>query len=613
MNSIKKTKLHDNYHYGIIGNCRSTALISAVGSMEWLCLPNFDSDAVFASLLDREQGGEFAIDLNSGYRITQKYINNTNVLVTRFDNGQDIFEILDFMPRYFNSNIFHCPSEVIRYFRHVQGFPKFKIKFNPKMNYGRETDFLREENFIKAYSLDKSNYESIYAYSDLPLDFLLNGKWITLKEDHFVMLSYHQKVLNPSLDQVFLVMEKTKAYWLDWVSRTKKYSVYTEQIVRSALTLKMLFFQPTGAVLAAATTSLPESIGETRNWDYRFCWVRDAAMTISTFIELGHLTTVKAFVCYFINLISFKADSIQIVYNIHGGRNLKEKTLTHLKGYHNSTPVRIGNQAFVQKQHDIFGIVLDVIYKSMGYTAENIYELERIWTIVRTLVKHVTKNWKIPDKGIWEYRGKKQHFVFSKILCWVAMDRAIKIGLKLKQEKIIAKWVTIRDQIKEDIFKKGWNAKVGAFTQYYGSTELDAANLLMQEYGFIEASDERFVATVQKIEAELCVDGLMYRYKNEDDFGKPTSSFTICTFWLINSLYSIGEKTKAKKIFEKLLTYGNHLGLFSEDIDFKTKRLLGNFPQAYSHLALIHTALKLGEKKEISNYDKFFFRDKRKI
>ena len=425
---ITKKNLHDNYNYGIIGNCRSTALVSAFGSMEWLCLPNFDSDAVFASLLDREKGGEFAIGVSSKYRITQKYINNTNVLVTRFDNGQDVFEILDFMPRYFNHNAFHCPSEVIRYFRYVEGSPKFKIKFNPRMNYGQDTDFLRRKDFIKVYSKDKSNYESMYTYSDFDLESLLNDKNVTLKKDHFVMLSYHQKILVPSLDSIFLLMEKTRAYWLDWVSRTKKYTTYTQQIVRSALTLKMLSFEPTGAVLAAATTSLPESIGETRNWDYRFCWVRDASMTISTFIELGHQTTVKSFVRYFINLISFKADSIQIVYDIHGRRNLKEKTLSHLKGYHGSSPVRIGNQAFVQKQHDIFGIVLDVIYKSIEYTTENTYELENMWTIVRTLVRHVTKAWKSPDKGIWEYRGKKRHFVFSKVLCWVAMDRAIKIG-----------------------------------------------------------------------------------------------------------------------------------------------------------------------------------------
>lgn len=604
---IDKNQLDKNYYYGLVGNCRSAAIISAVGTVEWLCLPNFDSEAAFAALLDPKKGGSFGIEVTDDYQITQKYLRNTNILSTRFDNGQDTFDVLDFMPRYRGHDTFHYPPELIRYFHYLRGKPQFKCKFDPKMNYGKETDFTTIQDFIKAHSKDKRDYESLYAYSDFDLDFIMEGKTLTLREDHFVMVSYHQKLISPNLDNVFLVMEKTRAYWLDWTSRTKKYSSYYEEIVRSALTLKMLSFEPTGAVLAAATTSLPESIGETRNWDYRFCWVRDASMTISTFIELDHLATVKSFIRYFINLIAFKTDAIQIVYDIHGKRNLQEKQLDHLSGYQGSSPVRIGNAAFRQKQHDIFGIVLDVIDKSIKYAVDHTYDLENMWTIVRTLVRHVKKQWKTPDKGIWEYRDNKRHFVFSKLLCWVAVDRAIKIGEKLNQIGLTESWSLLREEIKADILSKGWNSKVGAFTQYYGSDEMDAANLLMHEYGFIEATDKRFIATVKQTESELCKDGLMYRYKNEDDFGAPKSSFTICTFWMINSLQSIGETEKAKKMFETLLTYSNHLGLFAEDINFKTKRLLGNFPQAYSHLALIATAIKLGDgKTEMNNYDKPF-------
>ena len=278
------------------------------------------------------------------------------------------------------------------------------------------------------------------------------------------------------------------------------------------------------------------------------------------------------------------------MYGINGEKELTEQILSHLKGYEGSSPVRTGNAAYIQKQNDIYGILMEVIYQQFLMFETSLENSEALWTVVRGIVMIVEENWKKPDKGIWELRTEDRHFVFSKLLCWVAVDRAIKIGEVLRMGINDTKWIALREEIYQDIYENGWNEEKQAYTQSYGSADLDASTLLMQPNGFIEADDPRFVSTVQATERELCEDGLMYRYKNNDDFGKPTSSFTICTFWLIDSLYKIGEKKKAKEMFDQLLSYSNHLGLFSEDIDFKTKRLLGNFPQAYSHLALIETA-----------------------
>ncbi len=297
-------------------------------------------------------------------------------------------------------------------------------------------------------------------------------------------------------------------------------------------------------------------------------------------------------------MIPDKDEKLQIMYGINKEKQLTELTLDHLSGYQNSSPVRIGNAAYMQKQNDIYGILMDVINQQFEKFTVDVEQTEQLWTITKGIVWVVQKHWQEPDKGIWEFRTEDRHFTFSKVLCWVAVNRAIKVANKLDKYRKINKWQLLEAEIKNDILVNAWNDDVKAFTQSYGSKYLDASVLLMENYGFIEAKDPKYISTVLAIEKELSFDGLMYRYKNEDDFGLPSSSFTICTFWFINSLYKIGEQRKAKKMFDQLLTYSNHLRLFSEDIDFKTKRLLGNFPQAYSHLALIETAINLSEITE---------------
>ena len=582
----------DNLNFGIIGNCKSSALINDDSSIDWSCLPEFDSPSIFCKILDEKIGGNFKIDCDSSYSIRQKYMEKTCILITTFQNPENEFQVIDFMPRYQKENgIYYSPPQIVRVLKLVKGKPKFRVSYNPKLSFslGKTNNYVKE-NFIVSV-LNEDRYETLYLYTDLNKNIVLNSSEITLREDHFMTISYNEKINIPGIESTLLELEKTKVYWTNWCYKTPVFENYNDEILRSAMTLKLLTYEKTGAVLAAATTSIPETIGEVRNWDYRFCWIRDASMVIKVIAKLGHIRIVKKFIEYIIDLIPTKEQKLQIMYGIKGEKLLTEKTLDHLAGYKNSKPVRVGNAAFSQKQNDIYGILMDAIhYKIEKFTDEN-DKHEELWSIVKSIVWVVNNNWKLPDKGIWEFRNEDQHFTFSKLLCWVAIDRAIKISEIIQDGKSAKKWTPLRDEIKNNIMKNAWNEKKKAFTQSYDSEHLDASILLMEPYGFIEAKNKKYISTVKAIGKELSHEGLLFRYKNVDDFGTPSSSFTVCTFWYIDSLYKIGEEKKSKKLFEKLLSYSNHLGLFSEDIDFKSKRLLGNFPQAYSHLALIDTAL----------------------
>lgn len=585
----------NNLDYGIIGNCKSAALISKNGSIDWCCLPQFDSSSVFAKILDTKKGGSFEIICDKSYKISQHYIKRTNLLVTRFDDCENCFEVIDFMPRYIDENTHHTPPDIIRYFKHRYGTPRFKIKYQPQLEYSEyPTKTFIEHDYIKSSTM-RGTYDSLYLYTSFNRESVLNNDTISLQKDEFSLLSYNQKILGQNIDRCYMKMERTKVYWLTWAEKTKEYSKYNNEILRSALTLKLLSFDKSGAVLAALTTSLPETIGEIRNWDYRFCWLRDASMVIKVMTELGHINVARRYLNFIIDIIPDKDEKIQIMYGISGQRKLTEKTLDHLSGYENSRPVRIGNAAYKQKQNDIYGVLMDVLYQQFSILGTSLEESEALWTITRSIIKIVEKNWRKPDKGIWELRTENKHFTFSKVLCWVAVDRGLKIAEMVNRIDYAKNWRKLRTRIEADIHVRAWNEDINAFTQAYGVTDLDASVLLMEPYGFIEKTDPKYKATVLAIEKELCVDGLMYRYKNSDDFGEPKSSFTICTFWLIDAMYKIGNRQQATEMFHQLLSYSNHLGLYSEDIEFATKRLLGNFPQAYSHLALIQTAITLSQ------------------
>ena len=594
----------DHFKYGAVGNCRSAALISDKGSIDWFCFPDFDSPSIFAKLLDDVKGGCFAFKVDEHYSVSQKYIEHTNILSTSYNSIEGGFEVLDFMPLYRidQQNDYFQPPEIYRLLRLKHGNPRFRIDYSPALNYAKDKVVqLIGPEYVKSYSV-QNEIDTVYLYSGLDFEKILNGEEFELLHDEFLLLSNNQKLIKIDQIRVELELQRTKVYWMNWSNRSKKYTMYDELIERSILVLKLMSYHRSGAVLAALTTSLPESAGDVRNWDYRFCWLRDASMSIETLLHVGHQGTAKRFMNFIKNILKSKSDTFQIMYGIRGERILTELELDHLSGYQNSRPVRVGNDAYNQIQNDSFGYLMDVIYQYYRYFPGTLDEIEDMFEVVKNIVKTVMDNWQKPDNGIWEIRGEKKHFVFSKMMCWVAMDRAVSIAKLLYKDVFTIRWQEEADAIKLDVMTNGWKEEIQSFSQTYENNDLDSSLLLLETYGFISPEDERYRKTVEAVYKSLNNKGLMYRYNIDDDFGLPTSAFTICSFWMVRALFVIGKKEEAKKLFDELISYSNNLGLFSEDLDFETKSQLGNFPQAYSHLALINTARLFAEEVESSRF-----------
>ena len=593
----------EHFNYGAVGNCRTAALISNKGSIDWLCFPDFDSPSVFGKILDKEKGGSLGFIVGNNYNISQKYLEHTNILSTLFESNEGAFEVFDFMPRYkMLDTDYYLSSELYRLIRLRHGTPRFRINYSPALNYAvGETGHKSGPEYVKTYSKENER-DTIYLYSSIPYNDIFNQKDVILQKDEFVLVSYNQKLIPIDLNRVNLEFQRTRLYWMNWSNRSKKYTAYNELIERSILVLKLMSYHRSGAVLAALTTSLPESIGEVRNWDYRFCWLRDASMSIETLIKVGHSGAAQRFINFITGILYSKYDKFQIMYGIRGERVLTEVELSHLSGYRNSRPVRVGNDAHTQMQNDSFGYLMDVIYQYYLYFPGTLDEIEDMFEVVKNIASTVMDDWSKPDKGIWEIRGEEKHFVLSKVMCWVALDRANKIADLLHKEGYAQKWKNVADIIKKDVRSNGWKDEIQSFSQTYCNTELDSSLLLMETYGFIDAEDIHYKKTVDAVYRKLLYKGLMFRYNNVDDFGIPSSAFTICTFWMVRALFVIGRKDEARSLFDTLISYSNHLGLFSEDLDFDTKSQLGNFPQAYSHLALINTAMLFGEEKILSRF-----------
>ncbi len=600
--------MEPNLNYGIIGNCRSAALVSESGSIDWCCLPDPDSPSLFARIIDEDIGGHFGIMPIGDFRISQKYIRNTNILVTSFFNETDSFEVVDFMPRYkTGENNYYNAPEIYRIIRVIHGKPEIIADYDPMPNYASSPVVHKvQHDFIKSYTVE-GRYESVYLYTSLDKDLITGKKKITLAGDSFFLLSYNQKLIDINILRANLEYERTLVYWLNWSNRARIFPRFNQEILRSALVLKLLTFQKTGAIIAAITTSIPEALGEKRNWDYRYCWIRDSSMIIKTLLSTGHYISAERFLNFLLSVNEGKHEDIRIMYGIRGEKKLEEKILHHLKGYKNCKPVRKGNSAYIQKQNDIYGILIDAIYLSITKFPATLDTAEELWTFVRGMIEMVSENWQKPDRGIWEIRKESKHFVFSKVLSWVALDRGCKIAHIVGKQDYEKEWSVLKEKIRDDIYLNGWDPEQKAFTQSYGSKSLDASLLLIEDYGFIDVSDPMFVSTVLAIRDNLSEEGMMFRYKNEDDFGKPHNSLIICTFWLIDALWKIGLNGEAEALFEKMLRSSNHLGLFSEHINIKTGELLGNFPQGYSHIGLIKAALTINGIKADPVNEKFTF------
>lgn len=581
--------------YGLIGNGQISALVSAQGEIAWACMPTFDSPSVFASLLDPDVGGCFKIQLDGIYGSEQQYLKNTVVLETKFFSRQGAFNILDFCPRFGTIDDFHKPVQLHRLIEVTKETPQVRIIYNPRFNYARgETELFIEDNALVA----AHGNERLYLYSNIDYNKILNQELVELPQGTYFVMSYNEPLQMVSYELVLEQLRRTTHYWRTWIKHCYLPQDYQTEIIRSALTLKMLVYEETGAVIAAPTTSIPEIFGGDRTWDYRFCWLRDSYFIVNALMKLSQFEETEGFVGYLKNLLGNKLtqeqglDYIRPLYSISGTPVPEEEFLDHLSGFSNSQPVRIGNNATTHFQNDIYGELVQALYP-MFFDQRIVREdMDQLWTIVQALVELAIQKFPEEDNGIWEFRNARRHYTFSKLMCWVAVDRGIKIARHLSKPET-RRWAKTRNWMRMDLLNNAWNPDIQAFTQCYGSSHLDASTLLMPTYGFISARDPRMKSTILESEKRLMKNGFMFRYTNEDDFGIPHNAFTICTFWLIDALALSGETKKALYYFENLLKYANHVGLFSEDIDPHTGALTGNFPQGYTHVAIINTAMKL--------------------
>ena len=594
--------------YGIIGNLRSAALVGLDGSIDWTPAPFLGSSSVFASILDENKGGSWKMSVVEPYTCAQEYIEETNTLITRFTTEQGILEVVDCLPMKKGkaARISSEEEEILEIQRKavcVKGKCKLLITFAPRIDYARgETNLsLVDGGVVVAHANAKAILISI---ADFKIKDSTATALVSLKEgeDDYCTFRYNTTEIPSKHNEYYEEeVQETKKYWQDWVHRCDlkacliKYP-WHEDVLRSSLVLKILFFEPVGSIAAAATTSLPEEIGGVRNWDYRFTWIRDSAFTIQALFWIGYLQEADAYVKWLMsecqNVEKEGPEHLQIMYGLRGQRELTEEILPHLEGYEKSSPVRIGNGAYDQRQWDVYGDLINTVWQS-HLRGSHVVDSE-LWQVLRSIANYVVKIWQLPDEGLWEVRGGARHFVHSKVMCWIALDRAIRLAEAHGLKGEIDIWKEEKEKIYKEVMEKGWSEKKQSFVQSFGSEDLDASLLRLPVLGFIDGKDPKMISTIQRIEKELSVgDGLLMRYKSKDGLTGKEGAFLLTSFWLVDALVFSGERERAKKLFEKLLGLSNHLGLFSEEIDPKTNAFLGNFPQAYTHIGLINSAFHL--------------------
>jgi GH15 family glucan-1,4-alpha-glucosidase len=656
--------------YGIIGAMRTCALVSKAGSIDWLCLPDFDSPSVFGRILDWHKGGYFQVAPRGVRSVDRRYLPETNILETTFQTETGKARLTDFMPvdtrthrvevdgnrvqlpkginvilstvhrhrapteGMLNPHDIGFHSKVLRILECVEGSVEFTVECRPRFAYGAIVPLaalIEESEGISQHGFARGGGNAISVYCSKPLSikdraFYAEGSLESGEKLYSALV--HQTFFLPAAEEfdgpkIERLLEETSRYWKKWAGRCTYKGEYRNEVLRSALALKTLTYDPSGALLAAATTSLPETPAGERNWDYRFTWLRDATFSLEALHNVGYTGEARGFKRWLEWTAAYPED-LQIMYGLRGERWLTEVELP-LEGYRWSRPVRIGNAAHEQFQLDIYGEILDAayIYRKIGgpeadpeFWEFESEEKERVvtepehWDFLCDVIEFVIKNWRRPDAGIWETRGGYRHFVFSKVMCWVALDRGVKIAEELRNvpedrdlynilDEDIHRWKEVREEIRADVLTNGYDSNYrvnqGAFVQSYGSKNLDASALVLPLVGFIKVTDPRMQSTIEAIRRDLVSpEGFVYRYKGFDDgLEGGEGSFTICTFWLVNNLIALGEIDQAKEIFEMLLAYANDLGLLSEEINTETGEMLGNFPQAFSHLALIDCATAL--------------------
>lgn len=580
--------------YAVIGDMHTIALVGSNGSIDWLCLPRFGSEACFAALLGIEGNGCWKISpVEEKFSSKRHYQGDSLILESEYSTEKGKARVIDFMP--INGRV----REVIRIVEGIEGSVAMTMRLIVRFDYGKTVPWVRH--------LDEGGMIAVAGPNALTLRTMvpLRGEELSTIADFTVsagerktfVLSWHLSHEEVSLQvaSVDAALDETRNHWVAWAARCGYRGPWREAVVRSLITLKALTYNPTGGIMAAATTSLPEHIGGVRNWDYRFCWLRDATFSLYSFMTAGYVDEARAWSNWLLRAVAGDPSQLQIMYGAAGERTLSEIELPHLIGYENSRPVRIGNAASEQFQLDVYGEVMDAMHlaRSSGIKTD-----AQSWRLQLHLVKFVMEHWKDPDEGIWEIRGPRRHFTHSKVMAWVALDRAVKAVEQFGLKGDLATWMALRTEMHDDICRQGFSPQRNAFTQSYGASELDASLLMMPLVGFLPASDPRIVSTVDLIQRELLVGGLVQRYEtsasgNVDGLPPGEGTFLPCSFWLADCLYLMGRLKEARDLYERLLAVRNDLGLLAEEYDPKAKRLLGNFPQAFSHVCLVNTAYNL--------------------
>lgn len=588
--------------YAMIGDCRTAAIVGKNGSIDWLCLPRFDSSACFAALLGNKDNGRWLIAPTAKkFKTTRRYRGDSLILETIFVTPTGKVMVVDFMPP-------GTPDScIVRHVQCLEGHADMRTELVIRFDYGSTIPWVSRRDRRTLTAVAGPHLLTFRTRAKIHGEDMHSVADFTLKKGEAMpfVLAYGEsfKPIPSSIDAV-IAMDETEHFWRKWADTCKVKGKWRTAIMRSLLTLKGLSYAPTGGIVAAVTTSLPEKIGGTRNWDYRYCWLRDATFTLLAFLNAGHTEEATAWEQWLMRVIAGAPDQLQTMYNVLGEKRLDEVELAHLSGFEASRPVRIGNAAYTQLQLDIYGEVADVLaHARRGGLSLDPRALE----LRGVFMEHLEKSWSLPDEGIWEIRGDRQHFVHSKVMTWVAFDRAARSPDATGRQR--AHWKRIAQKIHKDVCRHGVDRKRRCFVQAYGSTNMDASLLLLPLVGFLPASDPRIKATVREIEKRLTFKGLVARYNTSsgvDGLPPGEGAFLACSFWLADNYILMGQRTKAARLFGKLQRLANDVGLYAEEYDPREKRMLGNFPQAFSHVALINTALSLmtdGEKRKQERRD----------
>jgi GH15 family glucan-1,4-alpha-glucosidase len=582
---------------GVIGNCQVAALVDAQGSIVWSCLPRFDAEPAFSRLVDTEDRGQFAIELCDPCHTQQYYRRNTAVLCTELtDRHGAVLRITDFCPRFRQYGRYYRPVMIIRRLEVLRGNPVIRARLRPSMGWdGEAPATTRGSNHVRFLRND----QVLRVTTDAPLTHVLDETPFVVDGTMTFVLGPDESVKESVEAMGRRFLELTEDHWREWSRSLAIPFEWQAPVIRAAITLKLSAYEDTGAVIAAFTTSIPEAAATQRNWDYRYCWLRDAYFTVHALNRLGATRTMEGFLRYIINLVAGTDDSrLQPLYGIGGERRIEETTAEALGGYRGMQPVRVGNAAYRQNQHDVYGTV--VLAATQAFFDQR---LDRpgdraLYHRLCALGEEAARLYDQPDAGIWEYRGRARVHTYSAMMCWAACDRLARIAGQLELDADARRWRDEADRMHADICHQAWNAGENAFTETFGGETMDASLLLMHELGFMAADDPRFVGTVEAIERHLRRGDHLFRYAAEDDFGLPENAFNICTFWFIDALDAIGRGDEARALFENMLGHRTRLGLLSEDLDTQSGELWGNFPQTYSMVGLINSAMHLSRSWE---------------